>query len=211
MPRTWFPDGFPKTSTPTTRTRKSKRFRAISKEPSSRPLSTRLLSEEAVKRIVRAAGGRRVGSYLLAPVDGVNAGTRRLVGDRYGVVHSIFREAFDTIALQSLDVMRGQRLKTLMGRHVQKAASILGEVDRKTLPVKIAMAPLRRRLQKTRVRLRLSETALLQLLAAISLDQTICWPWLRSTAGLTSYDNDRKTIESRDVKNTATICSTFPR
>ena len=204
MPRTWFPDGFPKTSTPTTRTRKSKRFRAISKEPSSRPLSTRLLSEEAVKRIVRAAGGRRVGSSLLAPVDGVNAGTRRLVGDRYGVVHSIFREAFDTIALQSLDVMRGQRLKTLMGRHVQKAASILGEVDRKTLPVKIAMAPLRRRLQKTRV----SEAALLQL-AAIALDKTI--RWLRSTAGLTSYDNDRQTIQARDVKNAATICSTFPR
>ena len=162
----------------------------------------RLISNAAARRIMKLAGARRVSKDIAENF------TDAVHHDKYGIVHKIFRDNLDELTEKALFITTGKKMKTLLPRHVQQLGLILGLSDEDE-GVKLAMAPIKRRvIQRSAKGLRLNPEAL-RLLVAMTLDRTV--RHLRSGVGIAAHENDRLTVRARDVQNAQIICENFPQ
>ena len=160
--------------------------------------TVRLLSVAAMKRLFRFAGGVRFGATLLQDPG----------NDKFGVVHSIFRDNIDEISQKAIFVMIGQKKRTLLPRHIAMVGTIMGEHgDMKDLP-HIPRAPIKRRIHYMNSRsIRLNDVAV-RMITSLAIDRTV--RALRSGVGLAAHENGRITVRDRDVRNAHTICRDYP-
>ena len=156
----------------------------------------KVISFEAMKRILKLAGARRQSGDL----------TEKVRGDKFGIVHKIFRDYLDDIAEKVLFIMIGERLTTILPRHVQQLGSILGEAAKEDTSI-VAIAPIQRRIMNRAARgVRINPIAL-RLIISMALDRTT--RNLRSGVGIASI-TDRQTVRTRDVRNAEIIARDFP-
>ena len=161
-----------------------------------------LISNAAIGRVIRAAVARRVSGDITKPVK------TAITKDKYGIVHQIFRDTLDDLSEKSIFITIGEKMKTLMPRHVRQVATILGVADMNGLP-KVALAPIKRRIIKRAAKgIRLNPEAV-KMIAMLALERTI--RHLRSGVGLAAHENDRLTVNTRDVRNAEAICQNFPQ
>jgi len=164
---------------------------------------TKLISRAAISRIIRAAGARRVSGDITRPVK------TDLAKDKFGIVHQIFRDTLDDLSEKAIFITIGEKMKTLLPRHVEQLGVILGVHDLGEGLPHVAVAPIRKRIQKrSHKELRLNPEAV-KMLVALTLDRTI--RHLRSGVGLAAHENDRLTVNTRDVRNAEAICQNFPQ
>ena len=157
----------------------------------------KVISNEAIKRILKLAGARRQSGDL---VDKVR-------GDKHGIVHKIFRDYLDDIAEKVLFIMIGEKLTTILPRHVQQLGSILGEPVREDTSI-VAIAPIQRRIMNRAEKgVRMNPVAL-RLIISMALDRTT--RNLRSGVGLAAHEADRQTVSTRDIANAAILARDFP-
>ena len=177
---------------------------AMAGEQESEYVNTnRLISNAAAKRILKAAGARRVGKDVTADV------TDAIHPDKYGIVHKVFRDSLDDLSEKALFVTLGERMKTLMPRHIRQVATILGVHNISEGLPKVSIAPIKRRIQQRSTKgIRLNPEAV-KMLATLALERTI--RHLRSGVGLAAHETDRKTVNTRDIQNAELICQNFPQ
>jgi len=161
----------------------------------------KILSVAGARRLLKAAKGRRYGGDLNTAMAGPQP-----FGDKYGIVHKLFRNAIDDIASKSRTIMLGQKLKTLLPRHVDWA--VMGELDSVTGLPKLQLAPIMRRFKRKMPDTRLNKDAVAKILYAAT-SRTIIQ--LRAGVGLAAHETDRHTIYSRDVINAQSICQGYPQ
>ena len=177
---------------------------AMAGEQESKFVNTdRLISNAAAKRILKAAGARRVSKDVTADV------TDAIHPDKYGIVHKVFRDSLDDLSEKALFITLNERMKTLMPRHVRQLNAILGAYDVGEGLPKVSIAPIKRRIQQRSAKgIRFNPEAI-KMLAAIALERTI--RHLRSGVGLAAHENDRLTVNRRDIQNAELICQNFPQ
>ena len=165
---------------------------AMAGEQESKFVNTdRLISNAAAKRILKAAGARRVSKDVTADV------TDAIHPDKYGIVHKVFRDSLDDLSEKALFVTLGERMKTLMPRHIRQVATILGVHNISEGLPKVSIAPIKRRIQQRSTKgIRLNPEAV-KMLATLALERTI--RHLRSGVGLAAHENDRQTVNRRDI------------
>ena len=159
------------------------------------------MSVAGAKRLLKAAKGRRYGGDLNEALAGPQP-----FGDKFGIVHKLFRNAIDDVAGKSRVIMLGQKLKTILPRHVEWA--VLGELEDVTGLPKVQHAPILRRFRRKMPGVRLSPEAIRMIIYAAS-DRTI--RQLRAGVGLAAHENDRHVVRKRDVINAGAICANYPR
>ena len=156
----------------------------------------KILSVAGARRLLKAAKGRRYGGDLNDAMVGPQP-----FGDKYGIVHKLFRNAIDDIAGKSLAIMKGQKLKTLLPRHVDWA--VMG-----ALVPKLQLAPIIRRFKRKMADTRLNKEAVAKIVYGAT-SRTIIQ--LRAGVGLAAYETDRHTVHNRDVINAQSICQGYPQ
>ena len=157
----------------------------------------KVISNEAIKRILKLAGARRQSGDL----------TDKVRGDKYGIVHRIFRDYLDDISEKVLFIMIGERLTTVLPRHVQQLGSILGETVKEDTTI-VAIAPIQRRIMIRAAKgVRLNPVAL-RLIISMTIDRTT--RNIRSGVGLAAHETDRQTVNTRDIANAAILAQDFP-
>ena len=164
-----------------------------------------VITKTAIRRLIRAAGGRRMRAALDLYSD--TPGT----DDVNGIVHEIFTSFLDDLVEKVVSLMKLQRSKTMLPRHVREIAAILGDEDEddSNLPG-VSFAPIERHIRLTSGAppgTRFSKEAM-KLLLLVALSKTILH--LRSAAGLVSH-HGQKTMRTRDVYNVSAICQDFPQ
>ena len=163
-----------------------------------------VITPAAIRRLIRAAGGRRI-RQSLDLYEEVPGST-----DANGIVHEIFTTYLDDLVSKTVSLMKLQRSKTMLPRHVREIASILGDEDSDStnLPY-VSFAAVGRHIRLTSgapPTTRFSTEAM-KMLLLVTITKTIAH--LRSAAGLVSHGS-RKTMNTRDVYNVRRICEGFP-
>ena len=161
----------------------------------------KILSIAGSKKLLKVAKGRRFGSDLTNVLPGLQP-----FGDRYGIVHKLFRNAIDDIASKSRAIMVGQKLKTLLPRHVDWA--VMGELDDMDALPKLQQAPIIRRFKRKMPDTRLNKEAVAKIVYGAT-SRTIIQ--LRAGVGLAAHENDRQVVRQRDVINAQSICQGYPQ
>jgi hypothetical protein len=161
----------------------------------------KILSVSGARRLVKAAKGRRYARDLNDSMAGPQP-----VGDKYGIVHKLFRNAINNIASKSRAIMIGQKLKTLLPRHVEWA--ILGELDDMDALLKLQLAPIIRRFKRKMPDTRLNKAAVAKIVYGAT-SRTIIQ--LRAGVGLADHENDRQVVRQRDITNAQSICQGYPQ
>ena len=163
-----------------------------------------VITKTAIRRLIRAAGGRRMRAALDLFVD--SPGTN----DIFGIIHEIFTSFLDDLVEKVVALMKLQRSKTMLPRHVREITAILGDEDddESNLP-SVNFAPVERHIRLTSGAppgTRFSKEAI-RLILLVSSSKTILH--LRSAAGLVSH-HGQKTMRTRDIYNVGQICQDFP-
>ena len=166
-------------------------------------MSARVITPAAIRRLIRAAGGRRMRAALdlYSEVPGTT--------DANGIVHEIFTSFLDDLVEKTVSLMNLQRSKTMLPRHVREIATILGDEDDESNLPAVSFAPIERHIRMTSGAppgTRFSKEAI-RLLLLVALSKTILH--LRSAAGLVSH-HGQKTMRTRDIYNVQQICQDFP-
>jgi len=161
----------------------------------------KILSVSAARRLLKAAKGRRYGGDLNDAMVGPQP-----FGDKYGIIHKLFRNALDDIASKSRTIMLGQKLKTLLPRHVDWV--VMGELDSVTGLPKLQLAPIIRRFKRKMPDTRLNKDAVAKSVYAAT-SRTIIQ--LRAGVGLSAHENNRHVVRQRDVINAQSICQGYPQ
>jgi len=161
----------------------------------------KILSVAAARRLLKAAKGRRYGGDLNDAMVGPQP-----FGDKYGIIHKLFRNAIDDIASKSRAIMIGQKLKTLLPRHVDWA--VMGELDDVVALPKLQLAPIIRRFKRKMPDTRLNREAVAKIVYDAT-SRTIIQ--LRAGVGLTAHENNRHVVRQRDVINAQSICQGYPQ
>ena len=129
--------------------------------------------------------------------------------DIFGIVHEVYTSFLDDLVEKTVSLMKLQRSKTMLPRHVRQITTILGdEDDDETNLPSVSFAPIERHIRLTSgapPNTRFSKEAM-RLLMLVALSKTILH--LRSAAGLVSHGG-RKTMNTRDVYNVGRICENF--
>ena len=143
----------------------------------------KILSISAAKKLLKAAKGRRYARDLNDSMSGPAP-----FGDKYGIVHKLFRNAIDDIASKSRAIMVGQKLKTLLPRHVDWA--VMGELDDMDALPKLQQAPIIRRFKRKMPDTRLNKEAVAKIVYAATSRTVI---QLRAGVGLAAH-SDRQVV-----------------
>jgi histone H3/H4 len=151
-----------------------------------------MISVASIKRIVKAAGGKRIGTDL--------------VQKNNSIVRILFQHELVNLLRKVTSVALYESKKTILVRHVKQVGLILGDFETLSELPTVAIAPIKRYI-KGKTNMRLNDDAL-KLIIGYTLQRVILA--VRSGVGLAAH-SDNMTVRSRDVQNARFICQNYPK
>jgi histone H3/H4 len=150
-----------------------------------------MITDASIKRIVKAAGGKRIGGDLVK---------------KNSIVRIMFQHELKGILRKVTSVALHERKQTILVRHVKQVNLILGDNETFEHLPNVAIAPIKRYIKGT-TKMRLNDEAL-KMMIGRTLQRVILA--VRAGVGVAAH-SDTKTVRSRDVHNARFICKDYPK